>query len=149
MIEVTDIAEGWCNFTSPENVTDDLRALVGQERGVQFLTAINALPLAWEDLITNPKDIDDEFLDLMSHGLEHFSGKVIISPLAEAQKCHEVSERLVSQDPNLKRCIGFAVMDNDIISREWHLHSFCIDQAGNIVEPTPIEREIYYGVIVP
>ncbi len=80
--------------------------------------------------------------------MKEFKREIIISPNAIPNQCHKVAALDKKLNPTWKRCVGFAMSDDTCgCGCEWHYHSFCIDDFGNIVEPTPIIRSRYVGVV--
>lgn len=150
MFVISDIVNGWENFTSFANATEYLRNFGDEEIIVKYLKCINWLPLEFEDAITKFAQMSDEDMDLISNGIQQIKTNVIVSDKAEAGQCHKVAEALIKEDPTLRLFIGFAVYDNSCAAgRDWHYHSFCMNNKGEIIEPTPMVRDIYFGVEVP
>ena len=145
---MTDLVKSWQNFTSFENATKYLRSK-GKRRTIRkFLKVLNHLPYVdWETSVTNIKWMSFSDITLMSRGMKEFKGEVIVSPNAIAGQCHKVAALDKKLNPAWKLCVGFA-MSEECASTEWHYHSFCVNEHGNIVEPTTHERERYVGVIV-
>lgn len=68
---------------------------------------------------------------------------------APDQECHAVSAWLWKTNPGYRIICGMAYSEelNESCS-DWHFHSFCVDQEGVIVEPTPIVRDWYVGSVL-
>lgn len=66
---------------------------------------------------------------------------------AVAQECHAVSAYAWLCNPGWRYVYGFAALDS-CCENEWHCHSFCLDEAGTVIEPTPLGREQYWGVVL-
>ena len=72
--------------------------------------------------------------DVISHS------SIRVSEYAVNQECHAISAWEWLNDPTLNYMVGFSYYEH-----AWYMHSFLIDTSNCIVEPTPIEREIYWG----
>lgn len=68
---------------------------------------------------------------------------------AQLQECHAIAAYAWLKHPGWKLCYGFAYSEEltEALS-SWHAHSFCLDEKGRIIEPTPNERTLYWGVVL-
>lgn len=145
---MTDLVKSWENFTSFENATKYLRSKGKRNTISKFLKVLNYLPYVdWETSVTNIRWIYFRHLTMMSRGMKEFKGDIIISPNAIPGQCHKVAALDKKLNPTWKLCIGFAMSDENVAT-EWHHHSFCIDDNGNIIEPTTHERVRYVGTVI-
>lgn len=68
---------------------------------------------------------------------------------AVEQECHAAAAHAWLSNPGWQLVLGFAYSEERTEELSaWHFHSFCLDEAGNVVEPTPYGRAAYWGVIL-
>lgn len=68
-----------------------------------------------------------------------------VSVYARSQMCHAIAAYEHYLNPKIKIGFGFAYSDD---LSTWYMHSFNISEEGNVIEPTPLIREIYWGRIL-
>ncbi len=147
MLEVTSIVKSWDNFTDISNAHEKLFDTYTTKQIELYLKSIQNLPIHWEDSITSLKWLTDEQLELMSKGLTDFKDSfVIVSDRAIRAECHVVAKHLKEFNPDWQLVQGFCATEEGC-GTEWHFHSFCINEEGTIIEPTPIIRDRYFGII--
>ena len=61
---------------------------------------------------------------------------------AHDQECHAISSLAWLKDPSLTMYTGIAYMDD---FGDWVQHTFAVDTKNNVIEPTPMLRDTYYG----
>lgn len=83
----------------------------------------------------------DELKRLINEGVIINNTKIEISPFAINQACHCISAYLAMNDNTLTLYTGYS-----LYSDGWYYHSWCVNNDGVIIEATPIEREIYFGI---
>ena len=59
--------------------------------------------------------------------------------------CHVIAAYEHYLNPKIKIGFGFAYSDD---LSTWYMHSFNISEEGNVIEPTPLIREAYWGRIL-
>lgn len=150
MYQVSNLVEGWSNFTKKANATELLRSHCRDGKQLkQYLKMIKMLPLTFEDAIETPQHIFDGVIEFLSEGLEPIEfKKVKIHHQAIPSECHRVSLLIRLLNPEYKHYIGFATID-EVVSNDWCLHSWCVDPNGVIIEGTPLKRSRYFGKEVP
>jgi len=77
----------------------------------------------------------------------YFNFPVIIHPNAVLGECHAVAAHLALHNPTWKLCFGLAEWGECVT--EWGMHSWCIDDKNQIIEPTTLIRNRYIGVVIP
>ena len=65
---------------------------------------------------------------------------------AKLRECHARAVLGKLLNPSWKLVIGFALIDDGDI--EWVFHSFLINDNDEIIEPTPLKRDKYWGSIL-
>lgn len=150
MYQVSNLVEGWSNFTKKAIATELLRSHCRDGKQLkQYLKMIKMLPLTFEDAIETPQHIFDGVIEFLSEGLEPIEfKKVKIHHQAIPSECHRVSLLIRLLNPEYKHYIGFATID-EVVSNDWCLHSWCVDPNGVIIEGTPLKRSRYFGKEVP
>ncbi len=107
------------------------------------------LPGTWDDIVTPLARIRDcDLVLLTDHCGQRFSGADAIEyEHAREQACHAMAAHAWLTNPTWSMVFGFAAVES-LCSSEWHLHSFCLADTGEVVEPTPLGREYYWGVVL-
>lgn len=150
MYEVSKLVKGWKNFTRKNNATELLRTLCNGDKQLKdYLKMINQLPLVFEQGIEAPDFIFDGCIEYLSEGMTEVPfTEVRVHEKAIPQECHRVSLLIRLLNPTYMHFIGFAMVDASIVD-DWHLHSWCVDPEGVIIEGTPLIRDRYFGKEVP
>lgn len=71
-----------------------------------------------------------------------WKGKVLFAKKRKLNSCHVVSAWLWYKDRSNKLVTGYGLSKDDGL---WRQHSFIV-RDGTIIEPTPVKRNVYYGV---
>lgn len=115
-----------------------------------FAHSLSGVNLFLEDVVTEPKEIDPIILAEMGKGVSHFDLPVLFSGMAENQMCMVVSIAEKRRWPSYRLMVGWATIhglsEQADGCNEWHCHAFLITPEKTIIEPTPLKRDVYYGV---
>ena len=102
--------------------------------------------LQHEDWVTPEKDLRAKDLRWLTGAPRKvFRGDPRTYANAVSQQCHAAAAHAWLTNPGWTLVLGFACMES-MCGLEWHFHSFCLDENGTVVEPTPLTRDQYWGV---
>lgn len=140
------------NFVSLDNAHPLLKKSLEDDpkKIIQYLSAINNLPLTWEDWVTPFKEITPVAMNVMaSYAMEEFtSNKIPVEFTNQTYKqlCHYASAHYYKEYKGAEFYSGFSTIDGDhAVGNDWHWHTFLVYQ-GKILETTPMKRDRYFGV---
>lgn len=109
----------------------------------------NKIPFGHEAYVQlKHDDIDDQQLkELAMNGRMVPKEHPVKENLAGVMgQCHALASYLWLCNPSWKLYLGFGYQDEEVpCNSSWYLHSFLVDTEGVIVEPTPLERDGYWG----
>lgn len=149
MLVVSDFlkANQIARLPSPKCATPYLESKLSRQQIRTFFRSLMNIPFYWEDSVTSPNHLDPDVFKALGKGPVKIEGNVLCSSLAENQRCFHVSLLEVKRDPTLTLMLGYATIDDSCFAGyEWHVHAFCVNQCGDIIEPTPLKRDRYYGI---
>ena len=89
----------------------------------------------------------DAYLLLHSPLLGTFYNSVISYEKGLLGECHAVTAYLCLSNPTWKYCFGLA--EHGECLTEWSIHSWCLNEEKQLVEPTPLIRNKYVGTEIP
>lgn len=114
-----------------------------------YETLVARLPGTWDDIITPMNQFRDSDLVLLTENPgKRFNGESAVEyEHAREQQCHAMAAHAWLSNPGWTLVYGFASQES-LCSAEWHLHSFCLDGFGTVVEPTTLGRDYYWGVVL-
>lgn len=121
-----------------------------KQRKKLYKQMVARLPGTWEDQVTPLKRIRDQDLLLLAEApARRFNGEDALEyEHARDQECHALAAHAWLSNPGWQLVFGFAAQES-MCSADWHLHSFCLNESGQVVEPTPLYRQDYWGVVLP
>lgn len=120
-----------------------------KERAKRYSQLVASLPGTWEDFVS-PIDCfrDQDLLWLTQPGGRCFDAETAEEYAhARMQECHAMAAHAWLSNPGWQLVLGFAAMES-CCSTEWLFHSFCVTESGQVVEPTPLGRGHYWGVVL-
>lgn len=123
--------------------------MTDKERAELYKTLVSSLPGTWEDTVTPISQFRDSDLRLLTeHPGKRFKGDSAVEyEHARDQQCHAMAAHAWLSNPDWTLVYGFAAQES-LCSADWHLHSFCLNEAGAVVEPTTLMRDYYWGVVL-
>ena len=86
----------------------------------------------------------DAYLLLHSPNLGTFHNNAVSYEKGVLGECHAVTAYMCLENPNWKYCYGLA--EHGECLTEWSIHSWCLNEQNQIIEPTPLIRNRYIGI---
>lgn len=115
-----------------------------------YQQVVSRIPGRQEATVTKLEHLREQDLRVL-HACEPRVIKGRVRQFAQAMpgQCHAVAAYAWLRNPGWRLAMGFAYSEelNEACS-SWHFHSFCVDEKGRIIEPTTIDRDAYWGVIL-